>query len=267
MTTIVRQAAGLALAAAIAAGSYGIDVDRSARTRQSAARIVIRSAPERRVALGAVHADRRSRSADRRFRSGATRRATVPTPARVVVVVPTHPVAPRTVALSAPPAQGPARRRGPCPVGRGDPSPSPRMPDSGRPPRAPRVDVEPAPHDRDREPRVDAPGPPDRDAPPLALPTPTAPTAPPSPQTPPAPQPPQAQPAPQPPPQPPQQPAPQPTPMPPSNPSMPPPSPPPTPPEETTTSPVTVPTPPTPGPPDPGAIEPLPTAPAPRPAG
>src|SRR6185295_10736051 len=104
MTTIVRQAGGLVLAAAIAAGSYGIDVDRSAGARQSAARIVvIRPAPERPVALGAVDADRRRRSAGRRARSGTARRATVPTPAWQRVVVPPHPVAPRTVALSAPP--------------------------------------------------------------------------------------------------------------------------------------------------------------------
>jgi hypothetical protein len=282
MTAIVRQAGGLALAAAIAAGSYAIDVDRSAGRRQTAARIVIRPAPERRVAFGAVHTDRRSRSADRRVRSATTPRAAVP--ARPVVGVRVRPVAARTVALSAPGARGPARRRDPCPAGRGDPSPSSRLPDSGRPPHEPRVDAE-APHDRDRDPRVDAPGPPDRDDPPPALPTPTMPIAPQPPQTPPAPQQPQTPPAPQPPstpqqaapqpappaplpPQTPQQPASQPTPMPPSaNPSVPPPSPPPTPPDGPTPPPVTVPTPPTPEPAGPGATEPLPPAPASRPAG
>jgi hypothetical protein len=118
MTAIVRQAGGLALAAAIAAGSYAMDVDRSAGRRQTAARIVIRPAPERRVALGAVHTDRRSRSADPRVRSATTPRAAVP--ARPVVGVRVRPVAARTVALSAPGARGPARRRDPCPAGRGD---------------------------------------------------------------------------------------------------------------------------------------------------
>ncbi len=234
--TILRQAAGLALAAAIAAGSYGVKIDRSAATPKSASYSVIQPAPERRVALRASHAQRRTRRAGRLNWSRTTRRAAIRMPTREVAVARTHPLATRTVEVSAPIAAPPAHRRGPCRIGPRDPSPVSRTPYVGRPPHAPRVDVEPAPHDAEPGRRVDAPAPPDQNAPPPTSPTPTAP---PPPQAPLAPQPP-------------------PTMQSPSNPPAPPASPPPAPPAETTAPPETAPPPPAPPPPAPDTVQPVP---------
>src|SRR4051794_37245596 len=188
--TILRQAGGLALAAAVAAGSYGVKIDRSAGTPTSASYSVIQPAPERRVALRAFHAQRRTRRAGRPARSSTTRQSASPPRGRALAVARTHPLATRTVEVSAPIAAPPAHRRGPCRIGPRDPSPVSSTPYVGRPPHAPRVDVEPAPHDPEPGRRVDAPAQPDPNAPPPASPTPTAPTAPPPPQAPLAPQPP-----------------------------------------------------------------------------
>jgi hypothetical protein len=258
--TILRQAGGLALAAAVAAGSYGVKIDRSAGTPKSASYSVIQPAPERRVALRAFHAQRRTRRAGRPARSSTTRQSASPPPGRELAVARTHPLATRTVEISAPIAAPPAHRRGPCRIGPRGPSPFSSTPYVGRPPHAPRVDVEPAPHDPEPGRRVDAPAQPDPNAPPPASPTPTAPTAPPPPQAPQAPQPPQAPQAPQPPPTM-QPPAPPPTSLPPpSNPPAPPASPPLSPPADPTAPPETAPTPPAPPPPAPGTVQPVPPA-------
>src|SRR4051812_29519876 len=252
--TILRQAGGLALAAAVAVGSYGVKIDRSAGTPKSASYSVIQPAPERRVALRAFHAQRRTRRAGRPARASTTRQSASPPPRREPAVARTPPLATRTGEISAPIAAPPAHRRGPCRIGPRDPSPVSSTPYVGRPPHAPRVDVEPAPHDPEPGRRVDAPAQPDPNAPPPALPTPTAPTAPPPPQAPQAPQAPQPAPTMQPP-------APPPTSLPPpSNPPAPPASPPLSPPADPTAPPETAPTPPASSPPGPGTVQPVPPA-------
>jgi neural Wiskott-Aldrich syndrome protein len=244
--TILRQAGGLALAAAVAAGSYGVKIDRSAGTPKSASYSVIQPAPERRVALRAFHAQRRTRRAGRPARSSTTRQSASPPPGRELAVARTHPLATRTVEISAPIAAPPAHRRGPCRIGPRGPSPFSSTPYVGPPRHPPRVDVEPAPHDPEPGRRVDAPAQPDPNAPPPASPTPTAP---PPPQAPLAPQPPSTM----------QPPAPPPTSLPgPSNPPAPPVSPPPAPPADTPAPPETAPTPPAPPPPAPGTLQPVP---------
>ena len=91
--TLVHQAGGLVLAAAVAAGSYSVKVDRAAGTRERAADTVIQPAPERPVRLSALRADRSKQRSGRPKTSSTTRRAAMPPPADRAVVACTRPVA------------------------------------------------------------------------------------------------------------------------------------------------------------------------------